>query len=201
MRSPNFSTFRQAWKGSCNSEPLITILGKSSKCTWSLSRRGISSQLLHDISPDKVLHRNTGLFCNLPKILQCPRSRICTGTSSGSNMPFRVTMICLGCSSTGRDRIKAATSSAVFHLASYRKTAGLEKNLSADSTVSMRVGIRDSNQILKIRLEFMACSRSVTRPSISFLLITEGSSHSWSSVTPDWLRKNSWLHRLPGFAT
>ncbi|KAI6074319.1 hypothetical protein LUU34_00484700 [Aix galericulata] len=31
MRSPNFSTFRQAWKGSCNSEPLITILGKSSK--------------------------------------------------------------------------------------------------------------------------------------------------------------------------
>ncbi len=39
-------------------------------------------------------------------------------TSRGSNMPFLVTMICLGCSSTGRDRIKAATSSAVFHLAS-----------------------------------------------------------------------------------
>lgn len=33
-------------------------------------------------------------------------------------MPLRVTMICLGCSSTGSDRIKAATSSAVFHLAS-----------------------------------------------------------------------------------
>ena len=32
-------------------------------------------------------------------------------------MPLRVTMICLGCSSTGRDRIRAATSSAVFHLA------------------------------------------------------------------------------------
>ena len=34
-------------------------------------------------------------------------------------MPLRVRviMICLGCSSTGRDRIRAATSSAVFHLA------------------------------------------------------------------------------------
>lgn len=35
-------------------------------------------------------------------------------------MPFLVTMICFGCSSTGRERIRAATSSAVFHLASYR---------------------------------------------------------------------------------
>ena len=42
-------------------------------------------------------------------------------TSRGSNIPFLVTMICLGCSSTGRDRIKAATSSAVFHLANWRK--------------------------------------------------------------------------------
>ena len=41
-------------------------------------------------------------------------------TSRGSNMPFLVTMICLGCSSTGRDRIKAATSSAVFHLANWK---------------------------------------------------------------------------------
>ena len=32
-------------------------------------------------------------------------------------MPFRVTMICFGCSSTGSDRINAATSSAVFHFA------------------------------------------------------------------------------------
>ncbi|CAN7985258.1 unnamed protein product [Ixodes hexagonus] len=39
-------------------------------------------------------------------------------TSSGSSIPFLVTMICLGCSSTGSERIKAATSSAVFHLAS-----------------------------------------------------------------------------------
>lgn len=29
-------------------------------------------------------------------------------------------MICLGCSSTGSERINAATSSAVFHFASYR---------------------------------------------------------------------------------
>lgn len=70
MRSPNFSTFKQAWKGNCNSEPLITMLGKSRRCT-----------------------------------------------SSGSNIPFLVTIICFGCSSTGRERIKAATSSAVFHLA------------------------------------------------------------------------------------
>mmetsp|Transcript_24498 Transcript_24498/g.79156 ORF Transcript_24498/g.79156 Transcript_24498/m.79156 type:complete len:287 (-) Transcript_24498:5763-6623(-) len=40
-------------------------------------------------------------------------------TSSGSSMPLRVTMICFGCSSTGNDRINAATSSAVFHLASW----------------------------------------------------------------------------------
>ena len=38
-------------------------------------------------------------------------------TSRGSSIPFLVTMICLGCSSTGSERIKAATSSAVFHLA------------------------------------------------------------------------------------
>lgn len=38
-------------------------------------------------------------------------------TSKGSNIPLRVTIICLGCSSTGNERIKAATSSAVFHLA------------------------------------------------------------------------------------
>jgi hypothetical protein len=38
-------------------------------------------------------------------------------TSRGSSIPFLVTMICWGCSSRGRERIKAATSSAVFHLA------------------------------------------------------------------------------------
>lgn len=32
-------------------------------------------------------------------------------------MPLRVTIICLGCSSIGNERIRAATSSAVFHLA------------------------------------------------------------------------------------
>jgi len=40
-------------------------------------------------------------------------------TSSGSSMPLRVTMICLGCSSGGSERMRAATSSAVFHLASW----------------------------------------------------------------------------------
>ena len=49
-------TLRQAWNGNCSSDPLMTMLGKSSK--W---------------------------------------------TSSGSNMPFLVTIICLGCSSTGSD--------------------------------------------------------------------------------------------------
>jgi len=42
-------------------------------------------------------------------------------TSRGSNMPLRVTIIYFGCSSIGRHRIKAATSSAVFHLANYPK--------------------------------------------------------------------------------
>ncbi len=69
--SPNFSIFRQAWKGNYNSLPLITIFGKSKRCT-----------------------------------------------SKGSSIPFLVTIICLGCSSTGKQRIRAATSSAVFHLAS-----------------------------------------------------------------------------------
>ena len=35
------------------------------------------------------------------------------------SMPFLVTITCFGCSSTGRDLTKAATSSAVFHLASW----------------------------------------------------------------------------------
>lgn len=37
----------------------------------------------------------------------------------------------------------------------------------------------------------MACFRSVTRPNISLLVIIEGSSHSRSSVTPDWLAKTA----------
>ena len=72
IRSPSFSTLRQAWKGSWSSLPLMTMLGKSRR--W---------------------------------------------TSRGSSMPFLVTMICLGCSSTGRERMRAATSSAVFHLANW----------------------------------------------------------------------------------
>lgn len=72
--SPNFSIFKHAWNGNYNSDPLIMILGKSSK--W---------------------------------------------TSNGSNMPLRVTMICFGYSSTGKQRIRAATSSAVFHFASQPK--------------------------------------------------------------------------------
>lgn len=40
-------------------------------------------------------------------------------TSNGSNNPFLVTIIYLGYSSTGKALIRAATSSAVFHLANY----------------------------------------------------------------------------------
>lgn len=72
--SPNFSIFIIDLKGSCNSLPLITIFGKSNRCT-----------------------------------------------SKGSSIPFLVTIIYFGCSSTGRHLIKAATSSAVFHFASYPK--------------------------------------------------------------------------------
>ena len=64
IRSPIFSILRQYCRGSCKSEPLITILGKSNK--W---------------------------------------------TSMGSSSPRLSTMICRGCSSTGRDRINAATCS------------------------------------------------------------------------------------------
>lgn len=42
-------------------------------------------------------------------------------TSRGSSIAFLVTMICLGCSSTGNERMSAATSSAVFHLASWNR--------------------------------------------------------------------------------
>lgn len=45
MRSPNFSTLRQAWKGSWSSDPLITILGKSSKCTWDKIKSKIRNSL------------------------------------------------------------------------------------------------------------------------------------------------------------
>lgn len=50
------------------------------------------------------------------KLIKSKR-KISEYTSRGSNIPLRVTIICLGCSSTGNERIKAATSSAVFHLA------------------------------------------------------------------------------------
>jgi hypothetical protein len=55
-------TLRAAWKGSCSSEPVMTMLGKSSRCT-----------------------------------------------SRGSSIPFRDTMIRFGCSSTGKERTRAAT--------------------------------------------------------------------------------------------
>ena len=77
MRSPNFSSLIAAWNGSCSSEPVMTMFGKSSRCT-----------------------------------------------SSGSSMPLRVTMMRLGCSSTGRLRTSAATSSDVFHLASGERRFG-----------------------------------------------------------------------------
>ncbi len=42
-------------------------------------------------------------------------------TSRGSSMPFLLHMMRLGCSSIGRERMRAATSSAVFHFASWPK--------------------------------------------------------------------------------
>lgn len=71
ISSANFSIFKDDWKGNCKSLPLITMLGKSRRCT-----------------------------------------------SKGSSIPFLVTMTCLGRYSGGSARIKAATYSAVFHLAS-----------------------------------------------------------------------------------
>mmetsp|Transcript_19611 Transcript_19611/g.66711 ORF Transcript_19611/g.66711 Transcript_19611/m.66711 type:complete len:220 (+) Transcript_19611:1136-1795(+) len=62
------------------------------------------------------MHAWNGSCSSLPLMTMLGKSRQCT--SSGSSMPFLVTMICLGCSSTGRDRTSTATSSAVFHLAS-----------------------------------------------------------------------------------
>lgn len=60
-----------------------------------------------------------GSWSSLPLMTMLGKSS--RWTSRGSSIPFRVTMICLGCSSTGRERIRAATSSAVFHLASYNR--------------------------------------------------------------------------------
>lgn len=42
-------------------------------------------------------------------------------TSSGSSMPFLVTMICFGCSSTGIERISAATCAVEFNNKKHRK--------------------------------------------------------------------------------
>ena len=93
IRSPNFSIFMHAWKGNCSSLPLITILGKSSRCTSKGSIKLMISRYL----------RQSDASADIP------------------NMPFRVTMTCFGCSSTGSDRTRAATSSAVFHFANCPK--------------------------------------------------------------------------------
>ena len=51
---------------------------------------------------------------SVPLIIILGKSNKCT--SKGSNIPFLVAMITLGCSSGGKDLINAATSSAAFHL-------------------------------------------------------------------------------------
>jgi len=54
------------------------------------------------------------IHTNIPKHTQ--NTQIHTKcTSSGSSIAERVQIICAGCCSSGRERIKAATSSAVFH--------------------------------------------------------------------------------------
>lgn len=44
-------TFKQAWKGSCSSLPLITMLGKSSRWTWNI-------KTLVSVFPQTKLHHN-----------------------------------------------------------------------------------------------------------------------------------------------
>ena len=50
IRSPNFSIFIQAWKGSCSSLPLMTIFGKSSKWTSRGSRGALNNYSFKRIS-------------------------------------------------------------------------------------------------------------------------------------------------------
>lgn len=62
------------------------------------------------VQPHTKTRQHTTHPHNLPTLGKSSRC-----TSSGSSMPFRVTMIWLGCSVTCSERISAATSSAVFH--------------------------------------------------------------------------------------
>ena len=64
IRSPNFSIFIQAWKGSCNSLPLITIFGKSSRWTsrgsrWAINKNSYMNTTMeltqHSLSSDDDL--------------------------------------------------------------------------------------------------------------------------------------------------
>lgn len=92
IRSPNFST----WKGKTNN---------------------LLPQKMKNVIIFTFMHAWNGNISSLPLITMLGKSS--KWTSKGSNIALRVTIICRGCSSTGNERIKAATSSAVFHLANW----------------------------------------------------------------------------------
>lgn len=73
-------------------------------------------------------------------------------------MPFLVTMICLGCSSTGRERIRAATSSAVFHFANYREGKSMVGLLTLENKL-IKVGVKRSTIMLRVKNGSSTCPR------------------------------------------
>jgi hypothetical protein len=134
IKSPNFSTFKQAWKGSWSSEParrVVTKLPREHETAARASRRvpGEARDLLvvelrESRAPRSDFTRNRTKNHPAPSLVETRRiDEVNTGrgplitmfgksskcTSSGSSMPLRVTMICLGCSSTGSERMRAAT--------------------------------------------------------------------------------------------
>ena len=151
IKSPNFSTLRQAWKGSCSSEPARRVVTKpprdalrdaSTASRWHRvastpstrpRRRGIAStpsrrpRHARRVSAPPArseLPQNRKKNHRPPPLVETRRiNEVHTGrgplitmfgksskcTSSGSSMPLRVTIICLGCSSTGSERMRAAT--------------------------------------------------------------------------------------------
>lgn len=70
-------------------------------CCVGLPRVASVHMLQYDASSTPIDTRMRTLMTMLGKSNMC--------TSSGSSIPFLVTMICFGCSSTGMDRISAAT--------------------------------------------------------------------------------------------
>lgn len=116
-----------------------TIWGCVARCSWCESVNGIlCSQVTHQNKITEFLHLHASLERKLKlaaldndvgEIKQMDLKGIygygqwksirCSQRKCIPNMPFLVTMTCLGCSSTGKERTSAATSSAVFHFANW----------------------------------------------------------------------------------